>query len=98
MVPIPPHLRSVGDEFDVKFYYSTSPNASAVQWLSAKATRSGNYVCLYDSSLSSDLLLSHFCSPNAKPSMPEAYFLAKIPLVSKQLTLQLSRHQLGQES
>lgn len=98
VVPIPLHLRSVGDEFDVKFYYSTSPNASAVQWLSAKATRSGNYVCLHDSSLSSDLLLSHFCSPNAKPSMPEACFPAKIPLVSKQLTLQLSRHQLGQES
>lgn len=44
IVPIPDHLKSVGDEFDVKFYYSTSPNASAAQWLAATATRSGNYV------------------------------------------------------
>ena len=32
------------EEFEVKFYYSTSPNATAVQWLSEKATSSGNYV------------------------------------------------------
>jgi aminopeptidase N len=97
VVPIPPHLRNVGDEFDVKFHYSTSPNASAAQWLSAKATRSGNYVCSHES-LFPSLSSSHFCSLNAKPSMPEAYFLVKIHLVSKLLTQQLSRRQLGQES
>lgn len=46
IVPIPTHLKSVGDEFDVKFYYSTSPNASAAQWLAAMATRSGKYVLI----------------------------------------------------
>jgi hypothetical protein len=44
VVPLPDHLKSVGDEFDIKFNYSTSPNASAAQWLSAKATKSGNHV------------------------------------------------------
>lgn len=44
IVPIPDHLTTVGAEFDVKFNYSTSPNATAAQWLSAKATRSGNHV------------------------------------------------------
>jgi hypothetical protein len=94
VVPIPAHLRSVGDEFDVKFYYSTSPNASAAQWLCAKATRSGNYVSI-PFSVSSSSCSSHFCSLSAKPSMPEVYFLAKILLVSRQLTLQLSRLLLG---
>jgi hypothetical protein len=37
-------LRGNGSEFEVKFTYATSPDASAVQWLSAKATSSGKYV------------------------------------------------------
>jgi leukotriene-A4 hydrolase len=44
VVTIPESLRAVGAEFDVKFHYSTSPQASSVQWLSPKATSSGNYV------------------------------------------------------
>ena len=44
MIFVQADLRAVGSEFDVKFFYATSPNASAVQWLSAKTTSSGKYV------------------------------------------------------
>lgn len=42
-VEIPSNLRKVGSKFDVTFYYSTDQNASAVQWLSSKATSSGKH-------------------------------------------------------
>lgn len=42
-VEIPASLREIGSKFDVTFHYSTDRNASAVQWLSSKATSSGKY-------------------------------------------------------
>jgi len=37
-VPIPSELRKEGDTFSVLFTYKTSPEASAIQWLSKEAT------------------------------------------------------------
>jgi aminopeptidase N len=104
IVPIPTHLKSVGDEFDLKFNYSTSPNASAAQWLSAKATKSGNHVSSPSvlpppslplcppSSTACELIFldSHSCSRNAKLFMLEACFLVKILQVSRRHTPLLS--------
>lgn len=45
-VQLPNNIKN-NEEFEVKFYYTTSPNATALQWLSNKATSSGNYVNKY---------------------------------------------------
>ena len=42
-VEIPANLRKAGAEFDMTFHYATDKNASAVQWLTSKATSSGNH-------------------------------------------------------
>jgi leukotriene-A4 hydrolase len=42
-VVIPSVLSKEGTVFEVTFYYSTSPEASAVQWLDASATKGGKY-------------------------------------------------------
>jgi leukotriene-A4 hydrolase len=45
-IAIPSKNRVKGSQFEVTIQYSTSPNASAIQWLDAKATSSGKHVIL----------------------------------------------------
>ncbi len=42
-VAVPPHLQSQGSIFIIKINYAVDPDASAVQWLSASATKGGKH-------------------------------------------------------
>ena len=67
-VPIPDNLRSGGSEFRVKFLYATSPEASAVQWLSPENTagKQKPYVFTQCQAIHARSLLPCMDSPGAK--------------------------------
>lgn len=67
-VPIPDNLQSEGSEFNVQFTYSTSPDASAVQWLEPSATKGGQYPYVFTQSqaIHARSLLPCFDSPGVK--------------------------------
>lgn len=68
VVTIPKENQAVGSEFDILFGYSTSPDASALQWLEPSATKGGQhpYVFTQCQAIHARSLLPCLDSPGVK--------------------------------
>lgn len=67
-VVIPEILRGKGAEINIQLFYSTDPDASAIQWLEPSATHGGNYPYVFTQSqaIHARSLLPCFDSPGVK--------------------------------